>query len=502
MDQQDRLFEFIANFTYDWESWFSEDGSVNWINPAVERITGHSIADCRQMNDYPLPLLAESSRERMKNTLQTACNGSSGNDVEFEFLHKDGGTGWIAMSWQPLHDIGDRAFGFRTSMRDITERKQAEQALKTAVDDAKRANMTKSRFLASVSHDLRQPLQAVSMYLGALANEDLGENQKNLIGDIRLCMDGCHKILDDLVDISRLDAGIVMPKPSRFAIADIIETVESSFRTAAVDKGLDLRIVTSSLFVDADHALLSRIVQNLVANAVRYTERGKILVGLRRRGEFAELQVCDTGPGISPEQQSVIFEEFYQVGNPGRDRQRGLGLGLAIVRRHAELMGFAFGVHSWVGKGSIFWLRVPFAFQGASLEAARVEKELSPIDGLKILVIDDEPVQRNALGGFLKSSGVDVRLSGDLEEARAHLARHFVPDVVIADYRLSDGATGTDSVAALREEFRITLPTIVLTGDTEPGRIADAGAIGTLLHKPVAPEELLNAVTNVAQQNT
>ena len=497
MDQQDRLFEFIANYTYDWESWFSQDGQVNWINPAVERITGYSVDECLAMVDYPLELLAEAFRGRMRLTLDAAREGSSGNDVEFQFVHKNGETGWVAMSWQPLHDVDGQPFGFRTSMRDISERKRAEEALMMAVAEAERANAAKSHFLASVSHDLRQPLQAVSMYLGALANENLRSEQQELVSDVRLCLDGCNEILDDLVDISRLDAGVVMPNPTTFAIADVFETAESSFRAAAKEKGLDLRVVTSSIFVDADHAMLSRIIQNLIANAIRYTKEGKIVVGLRRRGDMAEIQVCDTGPGISSEQQNVIFEEFYQVGNPARDRRLGLGLGLAIVRRHAELMDVAFGVNSVLGAGSVFWLRIPVSRQSRDVNLEASQEAGVEISGLNMLVIDDEPVQRTAIGDFLRSSGVNVRLSSGIPEARAHLSSGFEPDVVIADYRLSDGDTGTKAVIALRQEFHSQFPAIILTGDTDPQRIAEAGAVGRLLHKPVAPEKLLATLSEI-----
>jgi len=501
MDERDNLFEIIANYTYDWETWFADDGSVKWINPAIERMTGHGIAECLAMTDYPLALVHPGDRSNIAAILASALSGSSGNDVEFRIRHKSGATGWAAVSWQPVCDSHGRNIGFRTSMRDITERKRAEEALKAAMREAERANKAKSRFLAAVSHDMRQPLQAISMYLGALRRSPAGNGHPDILRDIRLCLDGCNELLDDITDISRLDAGVVVPDFSDFAIADLLEHIETSFRSHAHEKGLGFKVLASSAFVHADPRMLARIVQNLVSNAIRHTPAGRVLVGCRRCDGGVALQVWDTGPGIPEAQREAIFEEFYQIGNDQRDRRLGFGLGLAIVRRQAALMGLQVGVNSTTNKGSMFWVRIPVARTAvpAAVSPRETVVDALPLAGRQLLVIDDEPVQLNAARFFLEGQGavVEARLSADA--AIGCVTEGFRPHLIVADYRLGEGMTGAIAIEMLRAKLGSSIPAIILTGDTEPQRIADADASGCLLlHKPVAPNALIEAIVGRA----
>jgi len=388
-------------------------------------------------------------------------------------------------------------------MRDITERKRAEEALKAAMREAERANRAKSRFLAAVSHDMRQPLQAISMYLGALRYGRGGDGQGDILHDIRLCLDGCNELLDDITDISRLDAGVVVPEFSDFAVADLLEHIATSFRAQAREKGLGFTVMDSSVFIRADQRMLARIMQNLVSNAIRHTEMGRVLVGCRHHDGEADLQVWDTGPGIPEDQREAIFEEFYQIGNEQRDRRLGFGLGLAIVRRQAALMGLPVGFSSTLGKGSMFWVRAPVA-AGPSQPAARprdATAEVRPLAGLKVLVIDDEPVQLNAARFFLEGQGALVEARAETAEALRCVAQGFRPDVILADYRLGDGITGATAIEMLRSSLGFRVPAIIVTGDTEPQRIADAEASGCLLlHKPVAPGALTQAIVDHAEK--
>ncbi len=496
MDKRDNLFEIIANYTYDWETWFAEDGAVKWINPAVERMTGYSIAECLASEDYPRFLIHPGNRVDLDEILASALSGSSGNDVEFRFRHKSGATGWAAVSWQPVSDSQGRNIGFRTSMRDITERKRAEEALKAAMREAERANKAKSRFLAAVSHDMRQPLQAISMYLGALRHGTGGKSNDNILRDIRLCLDGCNELLDDITDISRLDAGVVIPEFSDFAVVDLLEQLETSFRSHARENGLRFTVRPSSAFVHADPRMLARIAQNLVSNAIRHTDSGRVLVGCRRRFDEIELQVWDTGPGIPEAQREAIFEEFYQIGNEQRDRRLGFGLGLAIVRRQAALMGLPVGLSTTLGKGSMFWVRIPIAASGVADTPPRdVLVDPLPLAGRQLLVIDDEPVQLNAARFFLEGQGAVVEARSSADAAIGCVADGFRPHIIVADYRLGNGVTGATAIDMLREKLGVRIPAIILTGDTEPQRIADADASGCLLlHKPVAPAALVEAI--------
>ena len=201
------LFEIVANYTYDWESWFLPDGCVRWINPAVERMTGFTVEECLAMADYPLEIVHAEDRPALRDLLKSALRGTSGNDVEFRICRKDGQTGWAAVSWQPMRGSNGKRLGIRTSVRDISWRKNAEEALRVAKADAERANRAKSRFLGAASHDLRQPLQAVSMYIAALSSRALDAASQEILADIRLCLASGNELLEDLVDIRVLCRG-------------------------------------------------------------------------------------------------------------------------------------------------------------------------------------------------------------------------------------------------------------------------------------------------------
>ncbi|BAQ18679.1 PAS domain-containing hybrid sensor histidine kinase/response regulator [Methyloceanibacter caenitepidi] len=492
------LFEIVANYTYDWESWLLPDGRVRWINPAVERMTGFSVAECLSMVDYPLEIVHPDDREAVRALLQSALGGTSGNDVEFRILRKDGQAGCAAVSWQPMVGPDGERLGVRASVRDISWRKSAEDALRLAKVDAEKADRAKSRFLAAASHDLRQPLQAVSMYVAALSRQSMDESSKEILADIRTCLDAGNELLEDLLDISRLDAGVVVPEFADVPIPDLFELLEKSFQREAQDRKLHLRFVPRSIFVRADHRILTRIVQNLVANALRYTEQGRVLVGCRVRGGNAVIEVWDSGIGIAPEYQDKIFEEFYQLHNPARDRRRGAGLGLAIVRRKAALIGAPIALKSEPGKGSVFSISLPIAH---SHQAVAPVAEDVPLDltGRTIAVIDDEPHQLNALETLLRACGGQVISANTIDDLVTRVAASDVaPELAIADYRLEAGAKGSDAIAAVRFKVNRAIPGILVTGDTDPGRIAEAEASGCrLVHKPVEGMSLVRTINQL-----
>lgn len=497
MDQADRLFETIANYTYDWETWFSSEGQPLWVNPAVERMTGFSVEECLAMPDYPLPLIHPDDRAMIAEHLASAGEGSSGNDVEFRIQRKDGGVGWAAVSWQPILDQGMNGLGFRTSMRDISQRKTAEETLRRAMDEAERAANAKSRFLAAASHDLRQPLQAMSMFVGALSHMKSDSDSAEVIDSIRKCLRSADELLDALLDVSRLDAGVFTPNPRDFAVADLLEMLETAYQGTAAEKGLRLRTVASDAIIHSDPVMLGRMIQNLVSNAIRYTERGGVLVGCRRGDRRLRLEVWDTGVGIPPDQLDLIFEEFYQIGNPERDRTRGLGLGLAIVRRQSRLLNARVRVKSEPGRGSVFSVELPLA-KASDVEAAPFQADgpVGRLEGLTLVAIDDEPLQLEAIRAFLSASKCTVVTGTTPIEAAAKLkgARHL-PDAIIADYRLRDHMTGVEAIDLLRQNLGAQIPGILLTGDTEPARILEAQSSGyALLHKPIEPVRLIGAI--------
>lgn len=490
----DHLFETIADYTYDWESWMSPEGRPLWINPAVERITGATVEQCFAMADYPLPLIDTPDQVAMAVELATAAAGGSANDIEFRIRRTDGVLRWGAMSWQPLYDEAGRALGFRTSVRDITRRKEAEAAQAAARLAAEQASRAKSTFLAAASHDLRQPIQAAALFVAALARRGGDVESRALVEQIRLCLDSTQELLDALLDISRLDAQVLKVERRSLALGDLFERLETEFASKAAEKGLALRCVGTSHFVDSDPLLLYRILQNFTANAIRYTPSGRVLIGARRHGDQVRIEVHDKGIGIAAEQIPLIFQEFTQIGNPERDRGKGLGLGLAIVERLSRLLGTAVGVRSTPGRGSSFWVSVPLA--GAGEPEVAPAEALPSLEGRCIALLDDEPVVLAALGAYLTGEGVRVLAAESPEALLAAIAASSRPlDLLVVDYRLRGGVTGAEAVRRVEAAVGRAVPALLLTGDTEPGRLAEAQASGIgLLHKPVEPAALLRAI--------
>lgn len=498
MARTDRLFETIANYTYDWESWLGTDGALLWINPAVERMTGYAPQDCLAMPDYPLSLVHREDRSKVEGLLAAARQGGSGNDVAFRIACKDGSVRWGAISWQPILDSGGARLGVRTSVRDITERKQAEDAVTDALAEAERANLAKSKFLAAASHDLRQPLQAASWFLAAIEREK-GMARGELLASLRQCLDSTEDLLASLLDISRLDAGIVQPEITSFAAADLLEAVELDFASTAAEQGVELRVVLCSAFLRSDAILLRRIVENLVANALRNTPQGKVLLGARRSGAKLSIEIWDNGPGIPPDKQELIFEEFYQLENPERDRARGLGLGLSIVRRLARLLGHEIALRSTPGSGSVFSVAVPLS------EAVTEDSQAADAPALGnrvIAVLEDDETQALGLEALLGSYGCTVVAGASAARVGERLLnRDLRPDAILADYRLRNGQTGVEEVERLCRMLRQRPPALLLTGDTEPARLGEVRASGLpVLHKPIRAEALLQALGDVLKQ--
>ncbi len=503
----ERLFEAVANYTYDWETWMGPDGRPRWINPAVERMTGYTVEECLAMPDYPLPIVHEEDRAGIAGHLRAAAAGQSGNDVAFRIRHKTGAIGWAGVSWQTLYDDDGRSLGYRTSIRDITGRKQVEEALRRAHGEAERASRAKSRFLAAASHDLRQPLQAINMFVAVLKGSVQDRESLELVGSIQESLRATDDLLDALLEVSRLDAGVLQPRQREIAIADLMEHLENEFTSLATAKGLRLRTVVSSVLVRTDPALLGRILRNLMSNAIRYTESGRILLGCRRRGESLRIEVWDTGIGIPEDKCSAIFEEFYQVGNPARDRTQGLGLGLAIVDRMARLLGYPVLVRSRPGKGSVFAVSVPIAGESADRPGAVTTSAPAAgagmLAGTLIVAIDDEPVQLRAMEQLFRHWGCDVIAAASTPEALTRIVElNRTPDVIVADYRLRDRMTGVEAIRTLRAGLGRTVPGVILTGDTEPARLREAAESGfELMHKPVDTDRLCAILRRMMQRD-
>jgi signal transduction histidine kinase/CheY-like chemotaxis protein len=387
----------------------------------------------------------------------------------------------------------------RTSYQIRLERAALNRELAAALETAEAANRAKTRFLASASHDLRQPMQTLSFFTGALSLRPLDERTRKMVTHINEALTDLTTELDALLDVSKLDAGIVQPRIEVFDLADLVERGAGLFKTAAEQKKLELRVeCPPGVWVNTDRKLLERIVRNLVENAIKYTEVGSVRIQVSRESPSEwRLAVIDTGCGIPEEERARIFEEFYQIGNPERDRRRGLGLGLAIVKRLVELLKLRLSVTSAPGHGTQFELMLPTGEPKLPTCGPVADVPVDP-QAFKVLVVDDEEALRNALKALLMEAGATVELASSTEEAMAVLRRTTV-DVVIADFRLRGEDTGLRTIKTLRCALP-DLPALLLTGETAPERIRQASEAGiTVIHKPVTSSVLLKEIARVTQ---
>jgi two-component system, sensor histidine kinase len=363
---------------------------------------------------------------------------------------------------------------------------------------AEAANVAKSRFLASASHDLRQPVHALGMFVGALRDRPLDEVSGRLVRQIQNSVGALDSLFGAILDVSRLDAGVIESRPQAFAIHPLLERICRDEMPEIDRKGLELRLVRCSLFVQTDPVLLERVLRNLVSNAVRYTDKGRVVIGCRR-GARVSVQVWDSGRGIPSDQQELIFQEFYQIGNPERDRARGLGLGLAIVQRLTRILDIPMQMRSQVGRGSVFELSVPMAAErSVTPEPSQGLSSLTHVSHF-ILVIDDEAAIQEGMKMLLTGWGHSVVTASSCAEM-LECAATFVraPSLIISDYRLRNDEDGITVIERLRSEFNSDIPAILITGDTAPDRIREAMISDCLLmHKPVSDSRLRAAIANL-----
>jgi signal transduction histidine kinase len=368
-----------------------------------------------------------------------------------------------------------------------------EQKVNDRTEALVAANRAKSRFLAAASHDLRQPMHALGLFVAQLKDRVRDLEAAPLILRVEAAVTALQGLLDALLDVSRLDAGVVTPNVTDFSANTILVRMESGFAADATNRGLRFRIVRSTLALRSDPTLLERILINLVANALRYTESGGILIGCRRRGDRVRIEVWDTGIGIAPEHQQSIFQEFYQIGNPERDRQKGLGLGLSIAARLARLLGGRIQVRSQSGHGSVFAVEIPRGQLAPAVVSVNAPAGIADsLHDALVLVVDDDALVCEAVAGLLAQWGCTAVTASSGEEALTVLTRQSrVPDAVLCDYRLPNGETGDQVIRQLRERYGQNLPVALITGDTAPERLRESKESGIpLLHKPVQPARL------------
>jgi signal transduction histidine kinase len=365
---------------------------------------------------------------------------------------------------------------------------------------AEQANLAKSQFLAAASHDLRQPLHALGLFSASLQELQLDSRGREIVDRIHNNIDALEQLFNALLDISKLDAGVVRPELQSVSVAALFARLNSYFEGTAKDKSLRLAFVNTKGHVLADPMLLERILANLVSNALRYTKEGGVVVGCRNDGrDRVRIEVWDTGVGVAAEDSARIFQEFVQIGNPERDRRKGLGLGLAIAQRTAALLGSEVVLRSEPGLGSVFRLSLPRATAIVEVPVAEQTAQLDVIAGLRVLVIDDEESIREGFQRLLGGWGAQISAVADVKEAASLIAGGLRFDVVLADYRLRDRKTGIDAIAEIAKLQTPPPISCLITGDTDTAVLAEARASGLpMLHKPVRPAQLRAVLNHLA----
>ena len=499
-----------------------------WLDRPVEEILG------RKMGDLVTPELYDRRKDFVDRAL-------AGEVVDFEVELTPSGAReprYGHVSFVP--HLGDerQSLGFFTLMQDITERRQAdaavkeanetlerrvaertaaltrvnvqlkheiadrreiEKALQIAKSEAERANLGKTRFLAAASHDLLQPLNAARLFVSALADLDHSKPNRGLINNIEVSLSAVEDLLAALLDISKLDAGAVVPERVDFPIASLLGPLVTEHQALAEDLGLALRSVPSRAVVRSDIRLLRSIIQNFLSNAIRYTRKGRILLGCRRRGTGLKIEIWDTGAGIPPDKFDEIFEEFRQLDTAG-GHDRGIGLGLAIVKRAAKTLDLPIEVRSLVGKGSVFSVTVPIGRkQPATVRRSAAPRPLGQFADPMLLVIDDQRSILDGMQAMLAGWGCTAVVAASGEEAIGRLAELTrPPDLVIADYHLDAGTTGVTEIGRIRQVLGKPVPGIIITANNTPEVQALAQQHGLrLLRKPLNPAQLRALLTQL-----
>jgi signal transduction histidine kinase/CheY-like chemotaxis protein len=408
---------------------------------------------------------------------------------------------------QQLAELNKRlASHSRTLEQEVAER---TNELKVQTEEALRANQAKSRFLAAASHDLRQPLHALTLFVEALEQQVTDVQSRALVEKIQQSLEVMSSQFNSLLDISRLDAGIIIPHLQPIWLANLFKQLEDEFASSLAEKGLSFQVTTTGdIWLKSDLGLLQRILRNLLTNALKFTDQGGIQLQSQRRENWVEIAVIDTGIGIPADQHEEIFVEFHQLHNPERDRTKGLGLGLSIVKRLVQLLNHPLTLTSTPGKGSTFTITVPVIVKEANAtphlvsDAGKVvatEELLEDAEILTgiILVIDDEEIIRKFTGEHLKRWGHQIILVDTIENALQQLAdTKMIPDVIIADYRLREQQTGIQAVELMRNYLKKNIPSILITGDTAPEVFQLAQQSGyKLLHKPIKPAHLRKLIS-------
>ena len=396
-------------------------------------------------------------------------------------------------------ELGRMGRSFNRLKKDLWEQ---GEGLQNAKFDAERANKAKSVFLASASHDLRQPLNAMQMYIAALQSKVKDKEILRIIEDINSVSISTARLLNALLDVSELEVGAIKPRHEIFSVNNILISIFQSFLPLAKDKELDFRIVPSSLYVRSDPALLERILGNFMSNAIRYTNKGSVLIGCRKRGDKVSIEVWDTGCGISDDQMSLIYEDFYQIENKERDRGKGLGLGLALAKRLADSLEHTIDSKSSLGSGSCFSVSVDLAENKADKNQSEIFMNIMNLSGINILLVEDDIDVLKATKQLLESWGCKVKTARNKDEVMNLIKENPYnnPDIILADNRLPGDLSGIDITYLIQEKLQTSIPCVIMTGDVERNHVQSIIDQGfPVLLKPIQPAKFRAMLSHLIQ---
>jgi len=396
-------------------------------------------------------------------------------------------------------ELGRMGRSFNRLKKDLWEQ---GEGLQNAKFDAERANKAKSVFLASASHDLRQPLNAMQMYIAALQSKVKDKEILRIIEDINSVSISTARLLNALLDVSELEVGAIKPRHEIFSVNNILISIFQSYLPLAKDKELDFRIVPSSLYVRSDPALLERILGNFMSNAIRYTNKGSVLIGCRKRGDKVSVEVWDTGCGISDDQMSLIYEDFYQIENKERDRGKGLGLGLALAKRLADSLEHTIDSKSSLGSGSCFSVSVDLAENKADKNQSEIFMNIMNLSGINILLVEDDIDVLKATKQLLESWGCKVKTARNKDEVMNIIKENPYnnPDIILADNRLPGDSSGIDITYLIQEKLQASIPCVIMTGDVERNHVQSIIDQGfPVLLKPIQPAKFRAMLSHLIQ---
>ena len=495
-DESEAYFRVLIESAPDAMIIVDDAGEIAIVNGQAERMFGY---DREEMIGNKIEMLLPerirgSHVGRRDSYTKSPSIRPMGVGAELVGQRKDSSEFPVEISLSPVST--PKASFVSSVIRDVTKRKRMEQEIIAARQEAERANKANSAFLAAASHDLRQPVQAISLLNGALRRTVKDEKALEMIEHQEHSLTAMTNLLNSLLDISRLDAGAVMPEFEDFPMQRLVDRLSPEFARQARHKGLEFESTSCESIVRSDANLLSEVIQNLVSNAIRYTDRGKVKLECVERGGQCCVRVEDTGIGIDKDHQEAIFTEFHQVKSPGGSKE-GFGLGLAIVKRLTDLLQHRIAVDSDPGRGSCFTVSLPVI----ELDGEHVERddETHPVaedaaSGLVVLIEDDVNVA-NAWGLLLEAEGYRVATAASATEARA-VINHLdeAPKLIVSDFHLLDGSTGVEAVGDIRAHFGLNIPAFIVSGDTSKV-VKDARPVdnSTLMSKPVNTGRLLAA---------